>query len=314
VSPSTNPLLIVGSIAFDDLDMPTGQHRDVLGGAATYSSLAASLLAPGAVRVVGIVGEDFPEAHLAELRARGVDTAGVERAAGRTFRWHGRYSEDLSSRTSIDTQLNVFADFSPKIPAAYEKSAFVLLGNIHPKLQVDVLQQARQPKLVAADTMNFWIEREPAALAEMLRRIDLLIINDEEVRQLSGVQNLVRAAADIRKRGPKALVVKRGEFGALLFDDAGTFFVPAYPLEEVLDPTGAGDSFAGGLLGYLAARGEVSPGSLRKALFFAAAMGSFCVEGIGPSRLLAIGRPELASRIASFAKLVDYGGDLVVPS
>jgi len=237
----------------------------------------------------------------------------VERAAGRTFRWHGRYSEDLSSRTSIDTQLNVFADFSPKIPAAYEKSPFVLLGNIHPKLQVDVLQQTRQPKLVAADTMNFWIEREPAALGEMLKRIDLLIINDEEVRQLSGVQNLVRAAADVRKRGPKALVVKRGEFGALLFDDAGTFFVPAYPLEEVLDPTGAGDSFAGGLLGYLSARGEVSPGSLRKALFFAAAMGSFCVEGIGPSRLLAIGRTELAARIASFAKLVDYGGDLVVP-
>ncbi|HEX3345230.1 MAG TPA: PfkB family carbohydrate kinase [Polyangiaceae bacterium] len=314
MSPSSHPLLIVGSIAFDDLDMPSGQHRDVLGGAATYSSLAASLLAPGAVRVVGIVGEDFPESHLADLRARGVDTAGVERAAGRTFRWHGRYSEDLASRTSIDTQLNVFADFSPKIPAAYEKSAFVLLGNIHPKLQVDVLQQARQPKLVAADTMNFWIEREPAALGEMLRRIDLLIINDEEARQLSGMSNLVKAAADIRKRGPKALVVKRGEFGALLFDEAGTFFVPAYPLEEVLDPTGAGDSFAGGLLGYLSARGDASSGSLRKALFFASAMGSFCVEGIGPSRLLAIGRPELAARIASFAKLVDHGGDLMLPS
>jgi len=313
LSTSSNPLLIVGSIAFDDLDMPSGRHRDVLGGAATYSSLAAALLAPGGVRVVGIVGEDFPESHLADLRARGVDTAGVERAAGRTFRWHGRYSEDLASRTSIDTQLNVFADFSPKIPAAYEKSAFVLLGNIHPKLQVDVLQQTRQPKLVAADTMNFWIEREPAALGEMLRRIDLLVINDEEARQLSGQHNLVRAAADIRKRGPKALVVKRGEFGALLFDDAGTFFVPAYPLEEVLDPTGAGDSFAGGLLGYLSALGEVSPGSLRKALFFAAAMGSFCVEGIGPSRLLAVGRTELAARIASFARLVDYGGDLVVP-
>lgn len=313
MSTSSNPLLIVGSIAFDDLDMPSGRHRDVLGGAATYSSLAASVLAPGGVRVVGIVGQDFPESHLADLRARGIDTAGVERAAGKTFRWHGRYSEDLSSRASIDTQLNVFADFSPKIPAAYEKSPFVLLGNIHPKLQVDVLQQARQPKLVAADTMNFWIEREPAALGEMLKRIDLLIINDEEVRQLSGVQNLVRAAADVRKRGPKALVVKRGEFGALLFDDAGTFFVPAYPLEEVLDPTGAGDSFAGGLLGYLSARGEVSPGSLRKALFFASAMGSFCVEGIGPSRLLSIGRPELAARIASFARLVDYGGDLVVP-
>ena len=313
MSTHANQLLIVGSIAFDDLDMPTGRHRDVLGGAATYSSLSASLLAPGAVRVVGIVGADFPDAHLADLRARGVDTAGVERAAGKTFRWHGRYSDDLASRTSIDTQLNVFADFSPKIPAAYEKSAMVLLGNIHPKLQVDVLQQIRQPLLVAADTMNFWIEREPAALGEMLRRIDLLVINDEEARQLSGVHNLVRAAADIRRRGPKALVVKRGEFGALLFDDVGTFFVPAYPLEEVLDPTGAGDSFAGGLLGYLAARSDVSPPSLRKALFFAAALGSFCVEGIGPSRLLTIGRPELAARIASFARLVDYGGDLALP-
>jgi sugar/nucleoside kinase (ribokinase family) len=313
LSTSANPLLIIGSIAFDDLDMPTGQHRDVLGGAATYSSLAASLLAPGAVRVVGIVGQDFPEEHLVELRSRGVDTAGVERAAGRTFRWHGRYSDDLASRTSIDTQLNVFADFSPKIPPAYEDSAFVLLGNIHPRLQVDVVQQAHRPKLVAADTMNFWIEREPDALAEMLRRIDLLVINDEEVRQLSGIHNLVRAAHDIRKRGPKALVVKRGEFGALLFDDAGTFFVPAYPLEDVLDPTGAGDSFAGGMLGYLAARGESSPSSMRKALFFAASMGSFCVEGIGPSRLLSMRRPDLATRIAAFARLVDYGGDLVLP-
>jgi len=309
---STQPLLIVGSIAFDDLDMPSGQYRDVLGGAATYSALAASLVARS-VRVVGIVGDDFPEQHLADLRARGVDTAGVERAKGRTFRWHGRYSADLASRQSIDTQLNVFADFSPKIPPAYASSPFVLLGNIHPRLQVDVLEQASKPTLVAADTMNFWIEREPAALAAMLERIDLLVINDEEARQLSGVHNLVRAAADIRRRGPKMLIVKRGEFGALLFDDAGTFFVPAYPLEDVLDPTGAGDSFAGGLLGYLAARGEVTPATMRQALFFAAAMGSFCVEGIGPARLQAIGRPELAARIASFARLVDRGGELVLP-
>jgi sugar/nucleoside kinase (ribokinase family) len=314
VSTSSHSLLIVGSIAFDDLDMPTGQYRDVLGGAATYSSLAASLLAGGSVRVVGIVGDDFPEEHLAALRKRGVDTEGVERATGRTFRWHGKYSKDLASRTSIDTQLNVFADFSPKLPAAYRNSSFVLLGNIHPKLQIDVVQQAVTPRLVAADTMNFWIEREPAALAEMLKRIDLLVINDEEVRQLSGIENLVKAAADVRKRGPKTLVVKRGEFGALLFDDAGTFFVPAYPLEEVLDPTGAGDSFAGGLLGYLAAQGEVTPRSLRKALFFASALGSFCVEGIGPARLLGIDRAELAARIASFAKLVDHGGDLALPA
>ena len=310
----SHSLLIVGSIAFDDLDMPTGNYRDVLGGAATYSSIAASLLAPGSVRVVGIVGDDFPESHLADLRRRGVDTDGVERTSGRTFRWHGRYSDDLASRTSIDTQLNVFADFSPKLPAAYRNSAFVLLGNIHPKLQVDVVQQAASPRLVAADTMNFWIDREPAALAEMLRRIDLLVINDEEARQLSGIHNLVRAAADIRKRGPRSLVVKRGEFGALLFDDAGTFFVPAYPLEDVLDPTGAGDSFAGGLLGYLASLGEVTPRALRKALFFASALGSFCVEGVGPARLLAMTRADLAARIASFAKLVDYGGDLALPA
>lgn len=307
------PLLIVGSIAFDDLDMPTGEHRDVLGGAATYSSLAASQLARGAVRVVGIVGTDFPEAHLDGLRTRGIDTTGVERAQGKTFRWHGRYSSDSASRTSLDTQLNVFADFSPKIPAAYRSSPFVLLGNIHPKLQLDVLDQVQKPRLVVADTMNFWISGEPTALAQMLARIDLLVINDEEARQLSGIHNLVRAAADIRKRGPSMLIVKRGEFGALLFDESGTFFVPAYPLEEVLDPTGAGDSFAGGLLGYLAARGEVTASTLRKALYFAASLGSFCVEGIGPSRLLSLTRSELGARIAAFARLVDHGGELSLP-
>jgi sugar/nucleoside kinase (ribokinase family) len=310
---SSDPLLIVGSIAFDDLDMPTGEYRDVLGGAATYASLAASLVARGSTRVVGVVGADFPEAHLGELRARGVDTTGVERAAGRTFRWHGRYSADLASRTTLDTQLNVFADFSPKIPAAHRASPFVLLGNIHPKLQVAVVEQVQRPTLVAADTMNFWISGEPAALAEVLKRIDLLVINDEEARELSGIHNLVRAAADIRKRGPKLLVIKRGEFGALLFDDAGAFFVPAYPLEDVLDPTGAGDSFAGGLMGYLASRGEVSPLVIRKAMFFAAALGSFCVEGIGPSRLLVVTRPDLAARMASFARLVEHGGDLTLP-
>ena len=314
MSNDPHSLLIVGSVAFDDLDMPTGQHRDVLGGAATYCSLAAALIGGGSVRVVGIVGTDFPESHLARLRERGVDTEGIERADGRTFRWHGRYSDDLASRVSLDTQLNVFADFSPKLPAAYRDSAFVMLGNIHPELQVGVVDQTVSPRLVAADTMNFWIEREPAALARVLRRIDLLIINDEEARQLSGIQNLVRAAADIRKRGPKAVVVKRGEFGALLFDEEGMFFVPAYPLEEILDPTGAGDSFAGGLLGYLASQGQVSPRALRKALFFAAALGSFCVEGIGPARLLAIRRPELEVRLAAFAKLVDYGGDLALPA
>jgi sugar/nucleoside kinase (ribokinase family) len=314
VTAGCEPLLIVGSIAFDDLDMPSGEHRNVLGGSATYASISSSLLTRGAVRVVGVVGADFPDNLLSQLQTRGIDTTGIERAAGRTFRWHGRYSSDLIGRTTLDTQLNVFADFSPKIPSAYRTSPFLLLGNIHPKLQIDVVQQVAHAKLVAADTMNFWIEREPDQLAQMLRRIDLLIINDEEARQLAGIHNLVRAAADIRKRGPKTLVIKRGEFGALLFDDSGTFFVPGYPLEDVRDPTGAGDSFAGGLMGYICARGEPSPGVLRQGMFFAAAMGSFCVEGIGPERLLRLARADLAARMTSFARLVDHGGELVLPA
>jgi len=314
VTTGCEPLLVVGSIAFDDLDMPSGEHKNVLGGSATYASLSSSLLTRGPVRLVGVVGSDFADDLLSQLQARGIDTTGVERVAGRTFRWHGRYSSDLMSRTTLDTQLNVFADFSPKIPSGHRTSPFLFLGNIHPKLQVEVVEQVARPKLVAADTMNFWIEREPAQLGQMLRHIDLLIINDEEARQLAGIHNLVRAAADIRKRGPKALVIKRGEFGALLFDDAGTFFVPGYPLEDVLDPTGAGDSFAGGLMGYLCARGEASPGVLRQAMFFAAAMGSFCVEGIGPERLLKVARADVAARMVSFARLVDHGGELVLPA
>jgi sugar/nucleoside kinase (ribokinase family) len=313
VTSRPDPLLIVGSVAFDDLDMPSGNHRDVLGGSATYASLAASLLMSTEIRVVGVVGTDFPDDAIRTLQSRRIDTSGIERAAGRTFRWHGRYSSDLSSRTTLDTQLNVFADFSPKIPASHRASPLVFLGNIHPKLQVDVLEQVERPRLVAADTMNFWIQKEPDALAAMLRRIDLLIINDEEARELTGIHNIVRAAAEIRKRGPRILVIKRGEFGALLFDDAGAFFVPAYPLEDVLDPTGAGDSFAGGLMGFIAAHAEASPGVLRRGMFFASALGSFCVERIGPSALLAVSRAELAARIASFAKLVDYGEQLVLP-
>jgi sugar/nucleoside kinase (ribokinase family) len=301
-------LLCVGSIAFDDLEMPSGSYKDVLGGAATYSALAASLLTD--VRLVGIVGTDFDEAHLAMLRERGVDTVGVERVQGKTFRWHGRYAPDLMSRVSLDTQLNVFADFRPKIPATYKETPYVLLGNIHPSLQVDVLNQVDRPRLVAADTMNFWISGEPAALADMLKRIDLLVINDEEARQLSGVHNISRAAADIRKRGPKRLIIKRGEFGAMLFDDHGAFFVPGYPLEDVLDPTGAGDTFAGGLMGYIARHDDTGTHAIRRAMFFASALGSFCVEDIGARRLQAIKGRDLSKRIDQFRQLVDYGGEL----
>lgn len=303
-------ILVVGSVAFDDLEMPTGVFENVLGGAATYSSIAASLLAP--VRLVGVVGDDFAEAHLDALRERGVDTAGVERAKGKTFRWRGRYSSDLASRTSLDTQLNVFADFRPKIPQAYKSSSFLLLGNIHPALQSEVLQQVERPKMIIADTMNFWISGEPKALAEVLKKVDLLVINDEEARQLSEEHNIVKAARGIRQRGPKNVIIKRGEHGALLFDEAGTFFVPAYPLEEVVDPTGAGDSFAGGLVGYLASHREASPAALRRAMFFAASLASFCVEGIGPRHLLAASRADLRARLDGFASMVDYGGALHV--
>jgi sugar/nucleoside kinase (ribokinase family) len=306
----TDTVLVVGSVAFDDLEMPSGSFKDVLGGAATYSSIAISLLARA--RLVGIVGTDFAEEHLTMLRERGIDTTGVERVAGKTFRWAGRYAADLGSRTTLDTQLNVFADFRPKIPTDYRSSPFVLLGNIHPKLQLEVLTQVERPKLVAADTMNFWISGEPEALGEVLKKVDLLIINDEEARELSGIHNITKAAADIRKRGPARLIIKRGEHGALLFDEKGVFFAPGYPLEDVVDPTGAGDTFAGGLMGYLARHGDASPAALRRAIFFGSALASFCVEGIGTKRLASVTRADLAARIEAFSKLVDYGGNLTL--
>lgn len=306
-----SPALIVGSLAFDDLEMPSGTFENVLGGAATYSSITASLLTP--VRLVGVVGKDFPAPVLEDLKKRGVDTAGVEHADGKTFRWRGRYSQDLSSRETLDTQLNVFADFRPKIPAQFRSTPFVLLGNIHPALQLEVLAQVEKPKLVMADTMNLWIKTEPKLLGELLAKIDMLVINDEEARDLTGIHNLVKAAADIRKRGPSRLIIKRGEHGALYFDDAGVFFAPGYPLEDVLDPTGAGDSFAGGLIGYIARMGEVDHHTIRRAIYFGSALGSFCVESIGPKRLLDVGPKDLAKRMQQFMALVETGGPVTLP-
>lgn len=306
-----SPVLIVGSVAFDDLEMPSGTFNDVIGGAATYSSIAASLLGP--VRIVGVVGEDFPDTMLADLERRGVDTAGIERAKGKSFRWRGRYSPDLASRETLDTQLNVFADFRPKIPASFKSTPVVLLGNIHPALQLEVLAQIDKPRLVVADTMNFWITGEPKLLDDVLKKVDLLVINDEEARQLSGIHNLVKAARDIMKRGPSRLIVKRGEHGALFFDANGAFFAPAYPLEEVLDPTGAGDSFAGGLIGYIARVGDLEPHTMRRAMYFGSALGSFCVEGIGPRRLLEVTHADLETRMKAFTALVETGGPVQIP-
>ncbi|HEY6557115.1 MAG TPA: PfkB family carbohydrate kinase [Polyangiaceae bacterium] len=299
---NSSPVLIVGSMAFDDLELPSGNAKDVVGGSATYAAIAASLFAP--VRAVAVVGDDFPDAVLKDLSGRGVDVSGVERAAGKTFRWAGRYSENLASRVTLDTQLNVFADFSPKLPARFKDSPFVLLGNIHPALQLDVLSQIQNPRFVAADTMNFWISGERKALGDVLKRIDTLVINDEELRELAEIHNIKRAAAAVRALGPKRLVVKRGEYGSMLFDEHGVFFVPAFPLEDEVDPTGAGDSFAGGLLGCLASSASLDGQALRRALMMASAVASFCVEGVGTKQLTSISRELVLSRLESLRSLV----------
>ncbi len=305
----SEPVLVVGSIAFDDLEMPSGSFPNVVGGAATYSSFAISLF--GGCRLVGVIGDDFDQGTLDAMQKRGIDTSGVERiAGGKTFRWKGRYADDLLSRTTLDTQLNVFADFRPKIPAAHRATPYVLLGNIHPALQLEVLAQIDKPKFVAADTMNFWIDGEPKLLDEVLKKIDLLVINDEEARQLSGIHNLVRAAAEIRRRGPSRLIIKRAEYGALLFDEAGVFNAPAVILDNVLDPTGAGDTFAGGLLGHLAATDDGTPHALRRSMLFASSLGSFCVEKIGAARVLEISRADVDNRVRTLTSMLDFGGKL----
>ena len=300
-----NPLLIVGSMAFDDLELPSEKARDVVGGAATYAALAASLFAPA--RVVAVVGEDFPESALDTLRGRGVDTTGIERAKGKTFRWAGRYADNLASRTTLDTQLNVFADFRPVLPEAYRGTPYVMLGNIHPALQLEVLAQVRSPRLVVADTMNFWIDGERKLLGEVLAKVDLLVINDEELRQLAAEHNIKRAARAVLALGPKQLIVKRGEYGALLFNGQSSFFAPAYPLETEIDPTGAGDTFAGALLGYLANVGNLDDATLRRAVMFAATVASFCVEGVGTRRVEKLTRDDVAARLDELRQLVHFG-------
>jgi sugar/nucleoside kinase (ribokinase family) len=296
-------VLIIGSMAFDDLELPSVNAKDVVGGAATYAAYAASLFAP--VRIVAVVGDDFPRSVLEDLADRDVDVSGVEHAKGKTFRWVGRYAANLASRETIDTQLNVFADFKPKLPQSYVDTPYVLLGNIQPQLQLDVLAQMKAPRFVAADTMNFWISGERQKLGEVLSKIDTLVVNDEELRQLSEIHNIRRAAAAVRKLGPKRLIVKRGEYGAMLFDDEGVFFTPAYPLEEEIDPTGAGDSFAGALLGYLAAVGTLDGATLRRGLTFATTVASFCVEGVGPAKLKAVQRADVMMRLESLRTLVN---------
>jgi len=300
---SQNPVLIIGSMALDDLHLPSGTFTDVVGGAATFAAVSSALFSPA--RVVAVVGADFPEAVIGELQRRNVETQGIVRLPGKTFKWAGRYAENLSSRETLDTQLNVFADFRPVLPEAYRKSRYVLLGNIHPSLQLEVLDQLEPGAFVAADTMNFWITGERALLGKLLARIDCLIINDEELRELSGIHNLRKAAAAVLAMGPKQLLVKKGEHGALLFDGTRISFVPAYPLELETDPTGAGDAFAGALLGRLAEIGRSDATALREAMSWAATVASFCVEGVGLNRLSEIKRADVEGRLHELAEMTN---------
>ncbi len=297
-------LLVVGSVALDSVETRTDRRDEVLGGAASYFSVAASFLAP--VKLTGVVGTDFPQAHVDLMQKHGVDLAGLEKVPGRTFRWAGRYSADFNNRTTLDTQLNVFQDFRPKLPAAWLDSEFVFLANIDPTLQLDVLNQVRKPRFVACDTMNFWIEGKRADLGRLLERVDMLLLNDEEARQLSGLGNLPAAARAIRAMGPKAVVVKRGDAGALLFHEGGVFAAPAFPIETVVDPTGAGDSFAGGFMGWLARTGVTTPAGIRTALILGSVLASFSVEDFSLDRFRTLDLHAIRERFSAFADLVHF--------
>jgi sugar/nucleoside kinase (ribokinase family) len=298
-------LLVVGSVALDDIDGPFGLHRDLLGGSASFIARAASYFTR-AVSVVGVIGDDFPQHHVDELTGLGVDVSGIERTAGETFHWVGRYAPDLATRETLDTRLGVFASFQPKLNASHCDAQLVLLGNIDPVLQLDVLRQVRAPTLVAADTMNLWIDIKRDDLHRTLAKVNTLMINDEEARQLAEEHNLRRAAAKILKLGPSSLIIKRGDAGALLFHGGGAFAAPAMPLADVVDPTGAGDSFAGGLMGYLAYAGDLSPSTIRTAMIMGSVMGSFAVEQFSVDGLRSLTTARIQQRFDELAELAHF--------
>lgn len=307
---AANKVLVVGSVALDSVETPFGRADDVLGGSGTFFSSSASHFAP--VQLVGVVGDDYPVEKLAPLAERGVDLAGLERAKGSSFRWRGRYRHDLNSAETLETHLGVFSHFHPKIPEQFRNAPFVFLANIDPRLQLQVLEQVEKPRLVACDTMNFWIESRRPELLELLKHVDLITINDAEARQLTEHTNLVHAARWILDRGPKHVLIKKGEHGAFMFNRDSVFFAPAYPLESVFDPTGAGDSFAGGFIGSLAASGDLSDRSMRRAVVVGSAMGSFAVEKFSNTRLLEITRAEIDARVEEFRQLVSFDAELTV--
>lgn len=300
-------LLVVGSIALDSVETPFGSTADALGGSAVFFSYAASLLHP--VQMLGVVGSDFPQSALDRLAGRGVDLAGVQRVAGESFRWKGKYSYDLQNRETLETRLGVFANFVPRLPEQFRDARYVFLGNIDPELQLSVLDQIRNARLVACDTMNYWIHSKRDVLLQLLRHVNVLMVNDSEARELSGDWNIYRAARWILERGPEMVVIKQGVFGAVLIDGRDIFYVPAFPLEQVFDPTGAGDAFAGGFMGHVARTEDLSQDNLRRAMVYGAAMGSFAVERFSVQRFEEIGPAEVTVRVRQFSRLVYFDLD-----
>ena len=294
-------LLVVGSIALDSIFTPFGETADALGGSAVYFSVAGSLLHP--VQVVGVIGRDYPVGELERLASRGIDWSGVERADGESFRWKGKYSYDLQSRETLETRLGVFAEFQPKLPDAFRTANFLFLGNIDPELQLGVLSQVHRPQLVVCDTMNYWIQGKREPLLELLKWVDVLMVNDSEARELSGDWNIHRAGRWILQHGPGRVVIKQGEYGALMIEPSRTFYVPAFPLESVFDPTGAGDAFAGGFMGYLARTGEASEENMRRAMVVGATMGSYAVEQFGIRGFDEVTLRDVATRMRAFEDL-----------
>ena len=299
-------ILVIGSVAFDSVETPFGRGDDVLGGSATYFSTSASFFT--GVQLVAVVGDDFPDEPRQFLSSRGVDLAGLQTQPGRTFRWKGRYGYDLSEAHTLETHLNVFETFHPQLPESYRQAKYVFLANIDPELQLEVLQQVERPQLIACDTMNFWIEGKRDALVRTLGHVDILVINEAEVRQLADEANLVKASRAVLAMGPKTLVVKRGEYGVLVFSAHSVFSAPAYPLEEVFDPTGAGDTFAGGFMGYLAATDNPTEETIRKATVFGSVMASFTVEDFSLNRLRQLGWAEIEDRFRHFQALTAFEG------
>lgn len=300
-------LLTVGTVAFDDIETPMGRAEKVVGGAATYISLAASYFTPN-VKIVSVIGDDFPREVLSDLQKRGIDLEGLQiRQGEKSFFWAGRYHRNLNNRDTLDTQLNVLADFDPILPEGYKNAEFVMLGNLTPDVQMRVIDQLEQrPKLIALDTMNFWMDTALSSLLEVLTKIDVLTINEEEARQLTGEYSLVKAAQAIFRLGPSYLVIKKGEHGALLFHKDQIFFAPALPLAEVHDPTGAGDTFAGGFIGYLAASKNLDFDNMKRAVIFGSALASFCVERFSIERLTNLTQQEIRARVQQFADLVHF--------